>query len=196
MGDNGQFQERMERLEGQLLEVERMADPQDRELTGQIIQNLMAFYGAGLAAIVRRLEQGGAAGTAILDQLAGDELVAGLFVLHELHPRDLETRVKAALEEVRPYLASHGGNIELLGIEGEGVVKLAMQGSCHGCPASAVTMKNSVETAIRRHAPEVSAIEVAGQEGAVATGGDAPAGFVSVEQLVANVARHQVGMGA
>jgi len=67
--------------------------------------------------------------------------------------------VRQALEEVRPYLRSHGGNVELLGVEGE-VVRLRLVGSCDSCPSSAVTMKQTIEEAIFGTAPEVAAIEL------------------------------------
>src|SRR5262249_20495551 len=67
------------------------------------------------------------------------------------------------LARVRPYLASHGGDVELLGIdEPSGVVRLHMIGSCDGCPSSALTLKLAVESAILALAPEISHIEVDG----------------------------------
>ena len=66
--------------------------------------------------------------------------------------------MREALEEVRPYLESHGGDVELLAVE-DGVVRLRMQGSCSGCPSSAMTLKLAIEDAIRKHAPEVEQIE-------------------------------------
>ena len=86
--------------------------------------------------------------------LAGDELVAHLLLLHGLHPVPLEQRVRGALDEVRPYLESHGGNVELLGID-DGVVRLRMEGSCSGCPSSAMTLKLAIEDAIQKAAPDV-----------------------------------------
>ena len=86
-------------------------------------------------------------GTALIDSLASDDLVASVMLLYGLHPLDLETRVLQALEQVRPYLRSHGGNVELLGVE-EGVIRLRLQGSCHGCPSSAQTLKSTIEEAI------------------------------------------------
>ncbi len=61
----------------------------------------------------------------VLDTCAGDEVVAGLLLLHGLHPLDVETRVRQALESVRPLLRSHGGNVELLEVR-EGVVRLRL----------------------------------------------------------------------
>jgi len=74
---------------------------------------------------------------------------------------DVETRVARALEEVRPYLQSHGGNVELLGIDG-GVARLRLQGSCQGCPSSIMTLKLAIEEAIRKAAPDLEGIEAEG----------------------------------
>jgi Fe-S cluster biogenesis protein NfuA/nitrite reductase/ring-hydroxylating ferredoxin subunit len=85
-----------------------------------------------------------------------------VLLLYDLHPVDLETRVRGALEKSRPYLKSHGGNVELAAVE-DTVVRLRMQGSCSGCPSSAVTLKLAIEQAIYEAAPDVSAILVDGQ---------------------------------
>jgi Fe-S cluster biogenesis protein NfuA/nitrite reductase/ring-hydroxylating ferredoxin subunit len=95
------------------------------------------------------------------EAFAEDELVSHLMLLHGLHPLDVETRVIRALEEVRPYLQSHGGNVELLGVEG-GVARLRMQGSCDGCPSSAVTLKLAIEEAVQKAAPDLEGIEAEG----------------------------------
>ncbi len=90
-----------------------------------------------------------------------DEIVGGLLLLHGLHPLDLETRVCQALDQVRPFLRSHGGNVELLSLS-DGVIRLRLQGNCHGCPSSAVTMKQTIEQAIMTHAPDAIALHVEG----------------------------------
>jgi Fe-S cluster biogenesis protein NfuA/nitrite reductase/ring-hydroxylating ferredoxin subunit len=69
--------------------------------------------------------------------------------------------VRGALEEVRPYLESHGGNVELLAI-GDGVVRLRLQGSCSGCPSSSATLQLAIEDAIRKAAPDVEDIRAEG----------------------------------
>jgi Fe-S cluster biogenesis protein NfuA len=74
---------------------------------------------------------------------------------------------------VRPYLRSHGGSVELLGVD-DGVVRLRLEGNCHHCPSSAVTMKQTIEEAILGKAPEVAAVEVEGMaEGVPAVHGGA-----------------------
>ena len=97
----------------------------------------------------------------MIDAFAGDDLVGAILLLHGLHPLDLETRVRQALDKVRPLLRSHGGNVELLGLAG-GVARLRMLGSCDGCPSSAMTLKTAIEEAIFEKAPDVTAIEVEG----------------------------------
>jgi Fe-S cluster biogenesis protein NfuA len=126
-------------------------------LAEDLLAELMGLYGAGLQRILDRLAT---ADPAALGDLATDPLVAGLMALHDLHPVDLRTRVEQALEQVRPYLGSHGGGVRLLGIEGD-TVQLELQGSCDGCGSSAATVQYAVEGAVREAAPEISRIEVA-----------------------------------
>jgi Fe-S cluster biogenesis protein NfuA len=144
------------RIEALLDEVEQLGDPAARETATELVQTLLAVYGEGLARMVGHVaerDDGTMAAT-----LAGDEVVAHLLLLHGLHPVPLETRVEGALEEMRPYLDSHGGNVRLLGVE-DGVVRLQLQGSCSGCPSSALTLRHGIEEAIHKAAPDVERIE-------------------------------------
>ena len=133
----------------------------------ELVQSLVALYGEGLARIVAH-DPDRAAG------LARDELVSHLLLLHGLHPVPVEDRVRGALDEVRPYLEQHGGDVELLGVEG-GVARLRLEGSCNGCPASTATLKLAIEDAIGRAAPDIEQVEA---EGAVAP---APPGLLQIE---------------
>jgi Fe-S cluster biogenesis protein NfuA/nitrite reductase/ring-hydroxylating ferredoxin subunit len=143
------------RVERLLDELEHLPDLQAREKATEVVQGVLELYGAGLERIV---EEVAARDDGELAQaLADDELVAHLLLLHGLHPLGLEERVVAALDEVRPYLHSHGGNVELLAIE-EAAVRLRLQGSCSGCPSSTMTLKLAIENAIRKHAPEIEEV--------------------------------------
>jgi Fe-S cluster biogenesis protein NfuA len=90
-----------------------------------------------------------------------DELLSHLLLVHDLHPDDVRTRVERALEEVRPYLGSHGGDVELLGVEG-GVARVRLGGTCNGCASSTVTLTHAIEQAIARAAPELERVEAEG----------------------------------
>ncbi|HXE52405.1 MAG TPA: NifU family protein, partial [Tepidisphaeraceae bacterium] len=152
----------LQRLDSLLLRVQSISNPTDRDAATQLIQAILEFHAAGLCNILDRVWQLDGRGRELIDELAADELVGNLLLLHGLHPLPLESRVRAALEKVRPYLVSHGGNVELLEISPDGIVRLSMQGSCHGCPSSAVTLKSTIEQAICDAAPDVTAIEVKG----------------------------------
>jgi Fe-S cluster biogenesis protein NfuA/nitrite reductase/ring-hydroxylating ferredoxin subunit len=142
----------VERVEALLEEIEGDARAQE------LVQALVELYGEGLARIVAQVPDPRA--------LVEDDLVAHLLLLHDLHPVPLAERVQGALEEVKPYMQSHGGGVELVGIE-EGVVQLRMQGSCEGCAASELTLKLAIEDAIQKAAPDVERIEAVGQPAAV-----------------------------
>jgi len=159
--DPRQFQARLERLTTLLGEMERFTDPDGQNRVREIVQALLDLHAVGLDRILERIVDAGEPGHAILDACGRDDVVSGLLLLHNLHPHDLETRLHQALESVRPYLRSHGGNVELLGIEGS-VVRLRLNGSCQSCPSSTLTMKHMIEEAIYGKAPEVTAIEVEG----------------------------------
>jgi Fe-S cluster biogenesis protein NfuA len=159
--DAREFQSKLQRLDDLIREVERFADPAAQAHAREIVQAVLELHGTALERVLGHLDEAGEAGAAVLDACARDEVVGGLLLLHGLHPLDLEARVLQALEQVRPYLRSHGGNVELLGVR-DGVVRLLLEGSCHGCPSSALTMKQTIEEAILAKAPDVTAIEVEG----------------------------------
>ena len=142
------------RIEELLGQIRATGDPGTAELAEEVVRLVVELYGAGLERTVEL------AGPQALDRLVEDELVASLLVLHDLHPKDTETRVVEALDQVRPYLGSHAGGVELLGVDTEGVVHLRLEGSCDGCPSSTMTVKLAIERAIEEAAPEVTAVEV------------------------------------
>jgi Fe-S cluster biogenesis protein NfuA/nitrite reductase/ring-hydroxylating ferredoxin subunit len=127
----------------------------------ELVRLLVGLYGDGLAKIVAALRAGGETGAEILAGLAGDPLVESLLLLHGLHPLDVDARIQRALERVRPYLGSHAGGVRYLGVT-DGVVRLRLEGSCHGCPSSADTVRLAIEGAVAEAAPEVSEVVVEG----------------------------------
>jgi Fe-S cluster biogenesis protein NfuA/nitrite reductase/ring-hydroxylating ferredoxin subunit len=82
-------------------------------------------------------------------------------LIHDLYPVALEERVAEALASVRPYMASHGGNVELLGIE-DGIARIRLEGSCDGCPASASTLELAIKSALDEAAPDLEGLMVEG----------------------------------
>lgn len=131
-----------------------------RERAEELVRLVADLYGAGMERILDIVYEAGGLDEEVLASLAADDLVASLLLVHGLHPYDVGQRVEQALEGVRPYLGSHGGDVELLGVSDDGVVRLRLLGSCDGCPSSSVTLKLAVEGAIEAAAPEITAIEV------------------------------------
>lgn len=161
--DANEFQGRLQQLDALLRESEQLADPAAKARLQQLVQAVLDLHGASLGRLLELVAEGGEAGRGILDACARDDVVGGLLLLHGLHPLGVEERVRQALEGVRPYLRSHGGNVELLDVR-DGVVRLRLVGSCHSCPSSAVTMQQTVEEVIFNKAPEVTAVEVEAAE--------------------------------
>jgi Fe-S cluster biogenesis protein NfuA/nitrite reductase/ring-hydroxylating ferredoxin subunit len=152
-------QERVTTIERLLDEVESLPDPKSRELATELVAELLELYGEGLGRMMELASAAGEGGLA--GELAEDDLVSHLLLVHGLHPVPVEARVQSALDEVRPYLDSHGGDVELLEVE-DTVVRLRMEGSCSGCPSSAMTLKLAIEQAIAKSAPEIESVEADG----------------------------------
>jgi Fe-S cluster biogenesis protein NfuA/nitrite reductase/ring-hydroxylating ferredoxin subunit len=159
-----------------LLDATSVGGTVARERAEQLVGEVVELYGAGLSRIMAAADPG------MLNRLVADDLVASLMLVHGLHPHDVRRRVSDALDRVRPYLGSHGGDVHLLDIDGD-TVQLQFAGSCKSCPSSAVTLELAVEDAIHAAAPEVSSIEVVAPEAAAAE----PTAVIPAESLLAQV---------
>src|SRR6266487_5336399 len=131
------------------------------ETAEELVRLLVGMYGEGLAAIMAALAEEGEPGRAITGRLTADPLVEGLLLLHGLHPLDVDARIQRALDQVRPYLGSHAGGVQYLGVT-DGVARLRLEGSCHGCPSSTVTVQLAIQGAVEEAAPEVTQVVVEG----------------------------------
>ncbi len=70
----------------------------------------------------------------------------------------MEEDIKKALDEIRPALQADGGDVEFVSLEGD-VVKVKLTGACGGCPMATMTLKNGIETVIKKKVPEISRVE-------------------------------------
>jgi Fe-S cluster biogenesis protein NfuA len=70
----------------------------------------------------------------------------------------LRERVESVLEEVRPALEAHGGNVDLVEVEDSGAVKVALTGACKGCPMSQMTLTMGIERVLKENIPEVTEV--------------------------------------
>src|SRR3954447_3566779 len=136
-------------------QVEALGDPEARACAEELAAAVVQLYGEGLERIFAALDE------QTRTELAQDGVVASLMLIHGLYPVSLEERVQAALESVRPYMDSHGGNVELLGIE-DGIARLRLEGSCSGCSASRSTLELAIERALEETAPDLLGLDVEG----------------------------------
>jgi Fe-S cluster biogenesis protein NfuA len=157
-------EELVERVQDLLGSLDDIADPFAQQRVQELIGAVLELYGAGLDRILGVVADAGEAGLPIRDALLDDGIVASLLLIHGLYPVPLEERVVQALDSVRPFLASHGGNVELISVE-EGVARLQLQGSCNGCPSSAATLEHALRDAIDAAAPDLLGLEVEGAVG-------------------------------
>jgi Fe-S cluster biogenesis protein NfuA/nitrite reductase/ring-hydroxylating ferredoxin subunit len=173
-----------------LLDATSVGGTAARERAEQLVGEVVELYGAALSRVMAAV--GDQPDPAMLNCLVADDLVASLLLVHGLHPHDVRRRVSDALDRVRPYLGSHGGDVHLVDIDGD-TVRLQFAGSCKSCPSSAVTLELAVEDAIRAAAPEVSSIKLVAPEASAAE----PTTVVPAESLLAQVhARGQSNGGS
>lgn len=132
-----------------------------RGLAEELVTCVVQMYGTGLERIVGALNESGEVGHQIATGLVDDELVAMLLLIHDLHPVPLADRVQGALDSVRPYMESHGGNVELLSLL-DGVARIHLRGSCSDCSASSVTLELAIKQALEEAAPDLVGLEVEG----------------------------------
>lgn len=154
-----------------------------RERAEQLVREITDLYGAALA---RMLRAAVVADPGLAETFAGDDLVASLLLVHGLHPHPVHRRITDALDRVRPYLGSHGGDVDLLdvvpGADGA-VARLRFSGTCKSCPSSAATLELTIEDVVLAAAPEVSSIEVVTAEPAPETA----AAVIPAQSLLARV---------
>ena len=101
-------------------------------------------------------------------------MARALLAMYDLAPLEDRIQVEEALDEIRPYIESHGGELELLDVE-DGVVHVRMSGACHGCAGSAMTLRRGIEEKLReRYAGFVEIVAHEPEEAAASNGGGEP----------------------
>jgi Fe-S cluster biogenesis protein NfuA len=142
-----------ERVEALLAELRSRAGPQVAATAEELVSCLVELYGAGLAAIIEIV---GESEPELMAKLVADPLVESLLLVHDLHPLDTSARVRRAVEEVLPQLGSHAGDVEYLGLDQAGVLRLRLEQ--RGC--SAQTVRELIEKAVAGAAPEAAGVAI------------------------------------
>ncbi len=71
----------------------------------------------------------------------------------------MKEKIQAAIDKIRPMLKADGGDVELVDVTEDGIVKVRLQGACAGCPMSQMTLKNGIERVIKQEVPDVKSVE-------------------------------------
>lgn len=150
------FEELAGRVDAAVTRVEGLAG-EAREAGRELRAALEAFHRGALVHIVRTLKADDD-GKRLLFELVDEPNVHAVLALHGIIRADPMTRAQRELVSVRPYLQSHGGDVELVRIDG-GTAFVRLHGSCNGCSMSSVTLREGVEAALLR-LDEVDRIEV------------------------------------
>jgi nitrite reductase/ring-hydroxylating ferredoxin subunit/Fe-S cluster biogenesis protein NfuA len=150
-----------ERVDKAIAAVETLS-PDAQVKARALRQAIEEFHKAGLIKIVQGLKSD-QRGYELLLELTAEPAVYAIFSMHGLIRADLHTRVSRVIDMARPYIQSHGGEVELAYIE-DNVAWVRMDGACNGCSQTAATLRNTVEEALREQVPEIIQVEVVPNE--------------------------------
>jgi hypothetical protein len=134
-------------------QVESLPDPHARATAAKLVAAVMEFHASALNRILE------IAGDETVQKIAGDQLAGSLLVVHGLHPDDVETRIRRAVDQLDRYFDSRGAKVSLTNFEG-GAVRLRFQAMRAGSASAAV--KEIVENAIYQAAPEIAELVIEG----------------------------------
>jgi hypothetical protein len=172
-GDKQELEHALRRLEELIGVLEAHPEATASQSARELVSLILNLHGIGLAkltAILARTE----GGTASIALLVEDDHVRAMLLLHGLHPDDLETRVRRAVERLRPHLSVHGIRVELLGIA-RGIVQLRLH-PVDGVAVKAsalLTLPGEIEDAVIEAAPDVEKVLI--------DGFDLPGGVAAVD---------------
>ena len=144
-------------VDGALLAVAGL-DERSKDTATALQTAVEAFHRDALVTIVRTLKSD-PHGKELLFGLVDDPGVYAVLALHGIIRPSLMVRANQTLEAVRPYLKSHGGDVELVDVR-DGIAFVRLQGSCNGCSMSAITLREGVEEALVTGIAEITGVEV------------------------------------
>jgi len=175
MRDDKDFQIKVQRIGELVRDLENIAHPESRASAKALVQLLLDLHSVGLERVMEIVASGGDPGQRTIDDLGRDPLVSSLLVLYGLHPLDMESRVLQAVEKIQPRVRKGGGELELLGFEGN-VVRLNLHVNGHGCGSTGKTLKSMVEEALYEAAPDMNALVIEGLDEKSGSAGFVPLG--------------------
>jgi hypothetical protein len=177
VANDSEFREQVKQLGKLITQFDNLPEGPARVAGKELVQLLMDIHGAGLERMMEIIFESPGAGQTVIDELGRDSVVGSLLLLYSLHPDDLETRARKAIENMRPRLRKLACTAELESVS-EGVVRVILTTTGHSCGSSAKDLRAIVEDGIYESAPDVVSLEIAGLEEPSA------AGFVALDSLL------------
>ncbi len=156
-----EFRHLLEWLGTGLERMEEIRDEKTREEVFAFLEGIDVLHRQGLGRILDLV--GGLGDQKAVERISQDPIVRTLLEMYDLPEADEHTQVERALEPVYPYFQSHGGKLDLLGVE-NGRVRVRLSGSCEGCPGTATTLQRVVEEALREGFPGFEELVAEGQQ--------------------------------
>lgn len=149
------------RIEQLLEQLQSSASGRVWSQVEELVRALTDLYGAGLVRTVELAAQRAPAGAGpeLLDELAGDELVASLLLLHDIHPESLSVRAGQAIDQIAPDVLASSGQLRLVGVD-SGIVRVAVSVSATGCGSDPSGLAESVREALANALPDAANIAV------------------------------------
>jgi Fe-S cluster biogenesis protein NfuA len=176
VGDEKDFQQRMQKIGELVRDLEAIADPASRSAAKELVQLLMDMHGAGLERVLEHVFQSGDTGVRIIDELGQDPLVSSLLILYGIHPDDLQTRIERKVRQIGSTLHKMGAGISSVNVN-DGQVTISVKVEGHTCGSTSRTVKATVEEAIYEAAPDLTSLTITGLEE------PSSGGFVGLEKL-------------
>lgn len=165
MDDKRGFKQSVRRVEALIAALEDLPDPAARAPARELVELVLDLHARGLERLLELIESK-PGGRMLFEQMADDDAVKGLLLLHGLHPDDLDMRVRAAVERLRPHLGVQGLRVTALEIA-QDTVRLRMQANGNGAGhhrPSAEQLRREIEAAVFEAAPDVTELRIDGLE--------------------------------
>jgi hypothetical protein len=176
MPGEGEFQGRIERIEGLIHRLEAIPDAAQRNEMRELLQAVLELHAAALESMLAIVSEVGDPESRLSEALLRDPLVASVLLLHGLHPQDLDARVRGAIEKAQGVLRGYGARVTFVGAPGRNV-RLEVRGVDAAHTAKAV--RAVLEAEVYETAPDAASISILGLERF-----ETP-GFVPLEQILA-----------
>lgn len=153
------------RLQGLLAALDELGDPAAKSAARQLVQAVIELHGLGLTDLLAIVQEAGAqSADTLLPKFAANPKVRGLLLLHDLHPEDLATRARKAVERLRPHLGVQGVRADFVGVEDK-VVRISVSASGQKTQRpSADELRREIENAVLEMTPDAAGLVIDGLE--------------------------------